>query len=60
MNEKLMSGEDLRVKRVDLQKAIDNPQKGHQPFLIGHSFVEHGFGKAIVCGVGLKTQYGLI
>ncbi len=55
-----MSGEDLRVKRVDLQKAIDNPQKGHQPFLIGHSFVEHGFGKAIVCGVGLKTQYGLI
>lgn len=55
INEKLMNGDDQRLKRVDLQHAINNPKKGLQPFLVGHTFVEQGFGKAIVCAVGLHS-----
>lgn len=45
---------------MDLQSAINNPRRGLQPFLLGHTFIDHGFGKAIVCAVGARTQYGLI
>lgn len=28
--------------------------------MLGHTFIDHGYGKAIVCAVGQRTQYGLI
>jgi magnesium-transporting ATPase (P-type) len=53
----ILYGKQL-IKVMDLKHALKNcltDPEGRQPFLLGGSFVENGFGKAIVCAVGINS-----
>jgi len=55
INEKLMTGHDEKIKIVTYNDALDNPLKRQHPFMLSHSFVENGSGKALVCAVGARA-----
>lgn len=60
LDQKLLNGpHEKNYKAIPVDQALSAQKNNMLPFILGHTFVQYGHGRAIVCAVGRLAQFGL-